>query len=400
MQILAKADKKHLYKRRFCLYDISTNKYFIMPDNVWQNEKGEFMRVYNFSAGPSMLPLEVLQEAGKSIADYNGSGMSVMEMSHRSKWYDAINTECLDLVRELMQIPENYHVIMVQGGASTQFEAIPLNLLKTGKADYIVTGNFAKKAYKEAQKYGDIKLVASSEDKKFTYIPKTSPSDFRQDASYVHITENNTIFGSKYHTLPDTNGVPLVADLSSCIMSEKTDVSKYALIYAGAQKNLAPAGVTLVIVKDDMLGGELPICPTMLKYRTQIDANSLYNTPPCWSVYMMMLNLRHLKKMGGVDAIEQINREKAGMLYDFIDNSDFYNNYVEKDSRSIMNVPFVAPSDELNAKFVKEAEANGLVSLKGHKLVGGMRASIYNAMPVEGVKALIEFMKKFELENK
>lgn len=400
MQILAKAEKKHLYKRRFCLYDISTNKYFIMPDNVWQNEKGEFMRVYNFSAGPSMLPLEVLQEAGKSIADYNGSGMSVMEMSHRSKWYDAINTECLDLVRELMQIPENYHVIMVQGGASTQFEAIPLNLLKTGKADYIVTGNFAKKAYKEAQKYGDIKLVASSEDKKFTYIPKTSPSDFRQDASYVHITENNTIFGSKYHTLPDTNGVPLVADLSSCIMSEKTDVSKYALIYAGAQKNLAPAGVTLVIVKDDMLGGELPICPTMLKYRTQIDANSLYNTPPCWSVYMMMLNLRHLKKMGGVDAIEQINREKAGMLYDFIDNSDFYNNYVEKDSRSIMNVPFVAPSDELNAKFVKEAEANGLVSLKGHKLVGGMRASIYNAMPVEGVKALIEFMKKFELENK
>ena len=236
------------------------------------------MRVYNFSAGPSMLPVEVLQEAGKSITDYNGSGMSVMEMSHRSKWYDAINTECLDLVRELMQIPENYHVIMVQGGAATQFEAIPLNLLKTGKADYIVTGNFAKKAYKEAQKYGDIRLVASSEDKKFTYIPKTSPSDFRQDASYVHITENNTIFGSKYHTLPDTNGVPLVADLSSCIMSEKTDVSKYSLIYAGAQKNLAPAGVTLVIVKDDMLGGELPICPTMLKYRTQIDANS--STPP------------------------------------------------------------------------------------------------------------------------
>jgi len=401
MQILAKADKKHLYKRGFCLYDISTNKYFSMPNATFGiAKKGEIMRVYNFSAGPSMLPLEVLQEAGKSITDFNGSGMSVMEMSHRSKWYDAINTECLDLVRELMQIPENYHVIMVQGGASTQFEAIPLNLLKTGKADYIVTGNFAKKAYKEAQKYGDIKLVASSEDKKFTYIPKTSPSDFRQDASYVHITENNTIFGSKYHTLPDTNGVPLVADLSSCIMSEKTDVSKYALIYAGAQKNLAPAGVTLVIVRDDMLGGELPICPTMLKYRTQIDANSLYNTPPCWSIYMMMLNLRHLKKMGGVDAIEQINREKAGMLYDFIDNSDFYNNYVEKDSRSIMNVPFVAPTDELNAKFVKEAEANGLVSLKGHKLVGGMRASIYNAMPVEGVKALIEFMKKFELENK
>ncbi len=358
------------------------------------------MRVYNFSAGPGMLPLEVLQEAGASITDYQGSGMSVMEMSHRSKWYEAINDECLSLVRELMNVPENYHVIFVQGGASTQFEAVPLNLLKTGKADYIVTGNFAKKAYKEAQKYGDIRLVASSEDKKFTYIPKTSPSDFRQDASYVHITENNTIFGVKYNALPDTNGVPLVSDMSSCIMSEVADVNKYSLIYAGAQKNLAPAGVTLVIVKDDMLGGELPICPTMLKYRTQIDANSLYNTPPCWPIYMMMLNLRYLKAHGGVSAIEQVNREKAKMLYDFIDQSDFYNNYVEKQSRSLMNVPFVSPSDELNAKFVKEAEQNGLVSLKGHKLVGGMRASIYNAMPVEGVKALIEFMKKFELENK
>ncbi len=358
------------------------------------------MRVYNFSAGPSTLPLEVIEEAGKSIADYNGSGMSVMEMSHRSKWYDAINTECLSLVKELMSVPDDYHIIMVQGGASTQFEAIPLNLLKTGKADYIVTGNFAKKAYKEAQKYGDIRLVASSEDKKFTYIPKTSPQDFRQDASYVHITENNTIFGSKYHALPDTGGIPLVADLSSCIMSEKTDVSKYALIYAGAQKNLAPAGVTLVIVKDDMLGNELPICPTMLKYRTQIDANSLYNTPPCWAIYMMMLNLRHLKKIGGVEEMEKINREKAKMLYDFIDQSDFYTNNVEVESRSMMNVPFISPSDELNAKFIKEAESAGLVSLKGHKLVGGMRASIYNAMPIEGVKALIEFMKKFELENK
>ena len=347
-----------------------------------------------------MLPLEVLQEAGASITDYQGSGMSVMEMSHRSKWYDAINDECLSLVRELMHVPDEYRIILVQGGASTQFEAVPLNLLKTGKADYIVTGNFAKKAYKEAQKYGDIRLVASSEDKKFTYIPQTNPSDFRPDASYVHITENNTIFGLKYNTLPDTNGVPLVSDMSSCIMSEEADVSKYSLIYAGAQKNLAPAGVTLVIVKEDMLGGELPICPTMLKYRTQIDANSLYNTPPCWSIYMMMLNLRYLKAHGGVSAIEKINREKAKMLYDFIDESDFYNNFVEKESRSLMNVPFVSPSEELNAKFVKEAEQNGLVSLKGHKLVGGMRASIYNAMPVEGVKALIEFMKKFELENK
>lgn len=358
------------------------------------------MRVYNFSAGPSMLPLEVLEEAGRGITDYEGSGMSVMEMSHRSKWYDAINSECLALIRELMSVPEGYHIIMVQGGASTQFEAIPLNLMKTGKADYIVTGNFAKKAYKEAQKYGDIKLVASSEDKKYTYIPKTTAADFREDASYVHITENNTIFGLKYNTLPDTGSVPLVADLSSCIMSELTDVNKYSLIYAGAQKNLAPAGVTLVIVKNDMLGSEMPICPTMLKYQTQIDANSLYNTPPCWAIYMMMLNLRHLKKLGGVAAMEKMNREKAALLYDFIDNSTFYNNYVEKESRSLMNVPFVAPSDELNAKFVKEAEQNGLVSIKGHKLVGGMRASIYNAMPIEGVKALIEFMKKFELENK
>lgn len=347
-----------------------------------------------------MLPLEVLEEAGRSITDYEGSGMSVMEMSHRSKWYDAINSECLALIRELMSVPEGYHIIMVQGGASTQFEAIPLNLMKTGKADYIVTGNFAKKAYKEAQKYGDIKLVASSEDKKYTYIPKTTAADFREDASYVHITENNTIFGLKYNTLPDTGSVPLVADLSSCIMSEVTDVNKYSLIYAGAQKNLAPAGVTLVIVKNDMLGSEMPICPTMLKYQTQIDANSLYNTPPCWAIYMMMLNMRHLKKLGGVAAMEKINREKASLLYDFIDNSSFYNNYVEKESRSLMNVPFVAPSDELNAKFVKEAEQNGLVSIKGHKLVGGMRASIYNAMPIEGVKALIEFMKKFELENK
>ena len=347
-----------------------------------------------------MLPLEVLEEAGRGITDYEGSGMSVMEMSHRSKWYDAINSECLALIRELMSVPEDYHIILVQGGASTQFEAIPLNLMKTGKADYIVTGNFAKKAYKEAQKYGDIKLVASSEDKKYTYIPKTTAADFREDASYVHITENNTIFGLKYNTLPDTGSVPLVADLSSCIMSEVTDVKKYSLIYAGAQKNLAPAGVTLVIVKKDMLGNEMPICPTMLKYQTQIDANSLYNTPPCWAIYMMMLNMRHLKKLGGVAAMEKINREKAALLYDFIDNSSFYNNYVEKESRSLMNVPFVAPSDELNAKFVKEAEQNGLVSIKGHKLVGGMRASIYNAMPIEGVKALIEFMKKFELENK
>lgn len=357
------------------------------------------MRVYNFSAGPSMLPIEILEEAGRQITDYNGSGMSVMEMSHRSKYYDVIQMECLSLVRELMEVPEDYAIALVQGGASTQFEAVPLNLLKTGKADYIVTGNFSKKAYQEAKKYGDIKLVASSEADKFTYIPTPERSEFRSDADYLHITENNTIFGTKYHKLPDTS-LPIAADLSSSIMSEQTDVSKYALIYAGAQKNLAPAGVTLVIVRKDMLGHEMPICPTMLKYSTQIDTDSMYNTPPCWSIYMMLLNLRHLKAMGGVKEIEKINRYKAGLLYDFIDNSDFYFNKVRKEDRSIMNVPFVTVSEELDAKFVKEAQNNGLVSLKGHRLVGGMRASIYNAMPVDGVKALIEFMKKFETENK
>lgn len=356
------------------------------------------MRVFNFSAGPSMLPTEVIELAGQNIADYKGSGMSVMEMSHRSKWYDEINNECLALVRELMNVPEDYAIILVQGGASTQFEAVPLNLLKKGRADYIVTGNFAKKAFKEAGKYGDIKAVASSEDKNFTYIPKTTREDFRPDADYVHITENNTIFGTKFPALPDTD-LPIVSDMSSCIMSEEIDVSKYGLIYAGAQKNLAPAGVTLVIVRKDLLGNEMPICPTMLKYRTQVDNNSLYNTPPCWSIYVMMLNLRRLKDMGGVKAIEGINRRKAKMLYDYIDSTPFYTNNVDKECRSIMNVPFVAPTDELNAKFIKEAEAEGLVSLKGHKLVGGMRASIYNAMPVEGVEALIDFMKRFEKAN-
>ena len=356
------------------------------------------MRVFNFSAGPSTLPTEVIELAGQNIADYKGSGMSVMEMSHRSKWYDEINNECLALVRELMNVPEDYAIILVQGGASTQFEAVPLNLLKNGKADYIVTGNFAKKAFKEAGKYGDIKAVASSEDKKFTYIPKTTREDFRLDADYVHITENNTIFGTKFPALPDTD-LPIVSDMSSCIMSEEIDVSKYGLIYAGAQKNLAPAGVTLVIVRKDLLGNEMPICPTMLKYRTQVDNNSLYNTPPCWAIYVMMLNLRRLKDMGGVKAIEEINRRKAKMLYDYIDSTPFYTNSVDKECRSIMNVPFVAPTDELNAKFIKEAEAEGLVSLKGHKLVGGMRASIYNAMPVEGVEALIDFMKRFEKAN-
>ena len=357
------------------------------------------MRVYNFSAGPSMLPLEVLEEAGRQITDYQGSGMSVMELSHRGKVYEPIHNECIALVRELMNVPDNYDILLVQGGASTQFEAVPLNLLVKGKADYVVTSNFCNKAYKEARKYGDIRLVASSEEAGYTYIPKVTRADFRDDIDYVHITENNTIFGTKWNYTPDC-GADLVSDMSSCIMSEVADVSKYALIYAGAQKNLAPAGVTLVIVRKDLLGHEMAICPTMLKYSTQAKDNSLYNTPPCWAIYVMMLNMRYLKKMGGVPAMEKVNREKAAMLYDFIDNSSFYRNKVNPEDRSIMNVPFVTPSPELDAAFVKEAEAAGLVSLKGHRLAGGMRASIYNAMPVEGVKALIEFMKKFETANK
>ena len=357
------------------------------------------MRVFNFSAGPSVLPIEVLEEAQKDLLNYNNSGMSVMEMSHRSKWYDEINDECISLVRELLNVPEDYHIILVQGGASTQFEAVPLNLLKTGKADYIVTGNFSKKAYDEALKYGDIKLVASSADKNHTYIPMPKREEFRADSDYLHITENNTIFGTKYPSLPDTD-LPIVSDMSSCIMSEVIDVSKYGLIYAGAQKNLSPAGVTLVIVKKDLLGSEMHVCPTMLKYSVHAKNNSMYNTPPVWSIYMMMLNLRHLKKLGGVAAIEKINRKKAQMLYDYIDSTPFYQNNVEKSFRSIMNVPFVTGSKELDDKFVKEATEAGIVNIKGHKVVGGMRASIYNAMPIEGIEALIEFMKKFEAENR
>ena len=357
------------------------------------------MRVYNFSAGPSMLPLEVLEQAQKEFLDFNGTGMSITEMSHRSKPFQAVVDEAVALMRELMNIPEEYEVLFVQGGASTQFEAVPLNLLKTGKADYVVTGNFSGKAYKEAKKYGDMRLIASSEDKNFTYIPDVDSLQFNDDADYVHITSNNTIFGTRYTKFPVTKA-PLVCDMSSNILSEEVDVTKFGLIYAGAQKNLAPAGVTIVIVRKDLLGNEMPICPTMLKYATQAKENSLYNTPPCFAIYMAMLNLRYLKKIGGVKAIQKINEDKAAMLYDYIDSSDFYNNPVEKKDRSLMNVPFVTPSKELDELFVKEAAANGLVSLKGHRLVGGMRASIYNAMPVEGVQKLIAFMKDFEKAHK
>ena len=357
------------------------------------------MRVYNFSAGPSMLPVEVLEEVQKDLLNYNGTGMSVTEMSHRSKPFMAINEEANSLLRELMNVPENYDILFVQGGASQQFAAVPLNLMTTGKADYIVTGNFAGKAQEEGMKYGEAKIVASSKDKNFTYIPDVDKIVFSQDSDYVHLTSNNTIFGTRYTKFPTVNA-PIVADMSSNILSEEVDVSKFGVIYAGAQKNIAPAGVTIVIARKDLLGKERKECPTMLSYAIQAKNDSLYNTPPCFSIYTAMLVFRWLKKLGGVKEMQKINEYKSGLLYDFIDNSSFYVNSVEKNDRSLMNVPFVTKNAELDAKFVKEASENGLVSLKGHRLVGGMRASIYNAMPVEGVKKLIEFMKKFELENK
>lgn len=354
------------------------------------------MRVYNFSAGPSMLPLEVLQEAQAEFVDYKGCGMSVTEMSHRSKQFDAIHNECISLIHELMGVPENYEVLLVQGGASTQFAAIPMNLLTSGKADYVVTGNFAKKAYKEALKYGDIHVAGSSEADKFTYIPKEL--DIRDDADYLYICQNNTIFGTRYNKLPECK-MPLVADVSSNILSEEMDVSKYGVLYAGAQKNLAPAGLTIVIVRKDLIKEPVSYCPTMLSWKVMAENNSLYNTPPCFAIYMAMLNLRHLKKLGGVKEMQKINVFKAGLLYDYIDSSSFYVNRVNKEDRSYMNVPFNTPNADLDAMFVKQAGENGFVSIKGHRLVGGMRASIYNAMPVEGITSLIEFMKEFERVN-
>lgn len=357
------------------------------------------MRVYNFAAGPSTLPVEVLEEAQRDLLDFNHTGMSVTEMSHRSKAFMAVNDEAQALLRKLMNIPEDYAVLFVQGGASQQFAAVPLNLMVNGKADYIVTGNFANKAYEEALKYGDAAVAASSKDKNYTYIPDMKSVKFRDGIDYVHITTNNTIFGTRYTSLPQSEA-PLVADMSSNILSEVTDVSRFGVIYAGAQKNIAPAGVTIVIAKRSLLGKHKPFCPTMLRYDIQDKNNSLYNTPPCFPIYIALLVLRRLDKLGGVKAMQEVNEYKAKLLYDFIDGSSLFKNYVNKPDRSLMNVPFVTGSEELDAKFVKEAAENGLVSLKGHRLVGGMRASIYNAMPVEGVQALVEFMKKFELQNK
>ncbi len=359
-------------------------------------------RVYNFSAGPSMLPETVLKKAAAEMLDYQGSGQSVMEMSHRSKVYDGIIKEAQRLLREVMGIPGNYKVLFLQGGASSQFAAVPMNLMtKSGKADYVLSGQFSTKAYKEAARYGDCKVVASSKEDNFSHIPALDPSEFRPDADYFHICMNNTIYGTVWHDLPQTGNVPLVADISSCILSKPIDVSKFGLLYAGAQKNVAPAGLTIVIVRDDLLGEPMEFTPTMFNYKVMAENDSMYNTPPCWPIYICKLVLEWIQNdIGGLEEMEKRNVRKAQLLYDFLDSSSLFKACAEKDSRSIMNVTFVTGDKDLDAKFVKESEAAGFVNLKGHRSVGGMRASIYNAMPEEGVAKLVEFMKKFEQENK
>ena len=357
-------------------------------------------RVYNFSAGPSMLPEAVLEEAAKQMTNYEGCGMSVMEMSHRSAEYEAIIGKAESLLRELMHIPDNYKVLFLQGGASSQFAMIPLNLMKKSKkADYVITGQWSKKAAQEAEKYGSVNKVASSADKTFSYIPEIDSATFDKDADYFHITLNNTIYGTRYTSLPDTGDVPLVADASSNILSEPIDITRFGLLYAGAQKNMGPAGVTVVIIREDLISGAIEGAPTMFDYKIHAENGSMYNTPPTYAIYICMLVFDWLKKLGGIEKMHEINVQKAKILYDYLDSSKLFRGTVEKKDRSLMNVPFVTDDDELNAKFIKEAKANGFVNLKGHRSVGGMRASIYNAMPVEGVEALVDFMKKFEAEN-
>ena len=357
-------------------------------------------RVYNFSAGPSMMPESVLKKAAAEMLDYEGCGQSVMEMSHRSKIYGTIIEGCEAVLRELLGVPDNYKVMFLQGGASTQFAMVPLNFMTTGKADYVITGQWAKKAYQEGCKFGDAKAAASSADKTFTYIPKISPDIFRPDADYVHVCYNNTIYGTHYNTLPDVGDIPLVADMSSCIMSEPVDVTKFAAIYAGAQKNIGPAGLVVAIVREDMIGHARDITPTMLDYKTHADNGSMYNTPPAYSIYICKLILEWIRdEIGGLEKMNGLNRYKAGMFYDYLDGSSMFRGTVVKEDRSLMNIPFVTGDEELDKKFVKAAEEAGFVNLKGHRTVGGMRASIYNAMPVEGVEKLIDFMQRFEKNN-
>lgn len=358
-------------------------------------------RVYNFSAGPAILPEEVLREAAEEMMDYKGCGMSVMEMSHRSKVFDEIIKEAEADLRDLMNIPDNYKVLFLQGGASQQFAAVPMNLMKNKKAGYIITGQWAKKAFAEAKIYGEAVELASSADKTFSYIPDCSDLAITDDMDYVYICENNTIYGTKFKELPNTKGVDLVADVSSCFLSEPVDVSKYAVIYGGVQKNVGPAGVVIAIIREDLITDDvLPGTPTMLKYKTQADNDSLYNTPPCYGIYICGKVFKWLKKMGGLEVMKQKNEEKAKILYDFLDQSEMFKGTVAPEDRSLMNVPFVTGDADLDAKFVKEAKTAGFENLKGHRSVGGMRASIYNAMPKEGVEKLVAFMKEFEAANK
>lgn len=358
------------------------------------------MRVYNFSAGPAVLPEEVLAEAAAEMMDYRGTGMSVMEMSHRSKAYQNIIDEAEADLRELMNIPDNYKVLFLQGGASQQFAMIPMNLMKNGVADYIITGQWAKKAWQEAKMYGTANAIASSEDKTFSYIPDCSDLPVSEDADYVYICENNTIYGTKFHQLPDTKGKILVSDVSSCFLSEPVDVTRYGVIYGGVQKNIGPAGVVIAIIREDLISDQcLPGTPTMLKYKTHADNGSMYNTPPAYGIYICGKVFKWLKAQGGLEAMKERNEKKAAVLYDFLDESKLFKGTVVKKDRSLMNVPFVTGDKELDTKFVKEAEAAGFVNLKGHRSVGGMRASIYNAMPIEGVEKLVAFMKEFEEKN-
>ena len=357
-------------------------------------------RVYNFSAGPSMLPEAVLQKAAAQMLCYEDSGMSVMEMSHRSPVYEKIITDAEALLRKVMNIPDNYKVLFLQGGASTQFAAVPLNLMNgSGKADYILSGQFSTKAYQEAQKYGDVFAAASSKEATFSFVPKTDKNSFRKDADYVHICFNNTIYGTKFPYIPDTGDIPLVADMSSCILSEPVDVSRFGVIYAGAQKNMAPAGLTIVIIREDLLGNARKETPTMLDYKVMADNGSMYNTPPCWCIYVAKLVYEWILELGGLEKMKERNEKKAKILYDYLDSQDYYKAPVEKESRSMMNVTFVTGNPDLDKKFAKEAAEYGLVNLKGHRSVGGMRASIYNAMPIEGVEKLVKFMKEFAANN-
>ena len=354
-------------------------------------------RVYNFSAGPAVLPESVLQEAAAEMMDYRGTGMSVMEMSHRSKAYQAIIDEAEADLRKLMNIPDNYKVLFMQGGASQQFAAVPMNLMVNGVADYIITGQWAKKAYQEAQMYGKANAIASSADATFSYIPDCSDLPVSEDADYVYICENNTIYGTKFHQLPNTKGKTLVSDVSSCFLSEPVDVTKYGLIYGGVQKNVGPAGVVISIIREDLIREDvLPGTPTMLRFKTHADNGSMYNTPPCYGIYICGKVFKWIESMGGLEGMKVHNEKKAGILYDYLDNSRMFRGTVVKKDRSLMNVPFVTGDAELDAKFVKAAEAAGFVNLKGHRTVGGMRASLYNAMPIEGVERLVDFMKKFE----